>query len=315
MYKRLLGINSRNIRALSQIGELYYRQGHFDKAITYYEEIIKAAPASEHARLALLNMGGILLEAERYTEAIDAYNKALVISPKDDAALYNLGIAYRHLGKTEKAIDCWKQASQLNPDNARPALALADLLYENGYLDEAVKEYELVSEKWPAVSEAHFALATIFFKKDQFDFALRRYDKVITMNNNPELVRKSYINQAIILSRDGANEETIAKATQSARKALMLKPGDPAALLTLGNIFFRQELYDRAIETWYQALKSSPDRETTAMAWNNIGKACYKKGDYKESLRAFTRALEDDPTNEEIRINRKAAMQAYEQNL
>ena len=77
-------------------------------------------PATENARVAYLNMGNILDDAQRYEEAIEAYQKALSISPKDDAAYYNLGIAYKHAGKPELAITAWKKAAELDPNDRAP---------------------------------------------------------------------------------------------------------------------------------------------------------------------------------------------------
>jgi tetratricopeptide (TPR) repeat protein len=53
----------------------------------------------------------------------------------------------------------------------------------------------------------------------------------------------------------------------------------------------------------------------TAEAYNNMGKSYYQLKEYKKSVQAFTRGIEEDSSNEEIRINRKTAVQAYEQQL
>jgi len=99
------------------------------------------------------------------------------------------------------------------------------------------------------------------------------------------------------------------------QKALLLKPDDSDALLALGIIYARKEMHSRAVETFYQSIKSSRDNKMTAESYNNMGKSYYQMKDYKKSIQAFTRGIEEDPSNEEIRINRKTAVQAYEGEL
>jgi tetratricopeptide (TPR) repeat protein len=72
---------------------------------------------------------------------------------------------------------------------------------------------------------------------------------------------------------------------------------------------------DRAIDTFYQVIKNTTDSALLAQAYNNIGKTYYKKKEYRKALQSFTRALEETPSSEEIRMNRKAAEQAYENEL
>ena len=98
-------------------------------------------------------------------------------------------------------------------------------------------------------------------------------------------------------------------------KALLLKPGDPDSLLALGAIYSAREMHDQAIETFYQALKNTSDTRLVAETYNSIGRSYYSKKMFKKALQAFTRGIEEDPSNEQLRINRKAAMQAYETEL
>jgi tetratricopeptide (TPR) repeat protein len=72
---------------------------------------------------------------------------------------------------------------------------------------------------------------------------------------------------------------------------------------------------DKAIDTFYQAIKATSDSKIIGECYNNIGKSYYKKGQHKKALQAFSRGVDEDPTNEEIRMNRKVAMQAYEEQM
>jgi tetratricopeptide (TPR) repeat protein len=315
IYQKILKVNNKNINALSQIANIFYKEGKIHEALNAFKSIAEFRPATEHARIAYLNIGNILDDLQRFDEAIEYYKKALIIKPNDDSAYYNMGITYKHANQNEKAIHAWQKASQLNPDNVKPHLALADLLYEVGHLNDAIEEYKKITEKWNNIPEAHFSLANIYHKKDLREYAAQRYQKVINLNSNKNLTIKAYINLGILASEDDKDPQAIAKAHNYLQKALLLQPANSIALLSLGRVYYRQESYNRAIETFYQVIKSTTDKKLISQAYNNIGKAHYKNNEFRQALRAFTLGIEEDPTNEEIRINRKAAQQSYEASL
>jgi tetratricopeptide (TPR) repeat protein len=95
----------------------------------------------------------------------------------------------------------------------------------------------------------------------------------------------------------------------------MISPGDREALYALGVIYYKKQMYERAIESFYQVVKGSSDPKQTAKAYNNIGKSYFQMQDYKKAVRAFSLGIEEDPANEELRINRRSASQKYEEEI
>lgn len=314
-YEKIRGANTRNVKILSRMGEIYYEKGDLDLALDAYRRITEIEPATENARVAYLNMGNIQDDIHSYDEAIESYKKSLAISDKDDAALYNLGISYKHAGKPELALSTWRRASELARDNPGPLIAIADYYYEKGYYDLAEIDYQKIIKRWPNIQEAHFKIATMYYKRGQYDYAEKAYQKTIEINENGDLARKSFINLALLFARKKPDEKTLDKSRQMLQKSLMIKPGDSEALYALGIILMKNEQMEKAIETFYQALKGAKDTKVKAEIYNNIGKAYYKQKDYRKSLQAFTRGSEEDPSNEEIRLNRRVSSRAYEKEL
>ncbi len=315
IYNKIKKQNERNITILSRIAEIYYEKGELDNAYEAYRKITVIEPATENARVAYLNMGNILDDAHRFDEAIESYQKAISISPKDDAVYYNLGIAYKHAGKPELAIAAWKKAASLDAGDPNSAIAIADYYYERGFYDLAEPEYRRIIERWPQVQEPHFKMATMYYKRGNYDYALNAYAKVIEIDPNSDLARKALINRAILVSKTGKGDESLDKSMNLIQKALLMKPEDTEALFALGIIYMKKEMYDKATDTFYQVVKGANDSTLVADAYNNIGKCYYKKRQYKKALQAFTRGIDEDPGNEELRMNRKSASQAYEAEL
>ncbi len=314
-FQKLADINSRNVKVLFRLGEIYYEQGDLDRAYESFRKITAIEPATENARIAWLNMGSILDDTQRYDEAVDAYQKALTLNPKDHRAYYLMGISYKKAERPEEAIRAWKKASELKPSDPAPRIAVADYYYQRGFYDLAETEYQEIANRWPEIQEPHYKIATLYFKRGDYRYALKAYQRVAELDSSSDMARKSYVNIALITAKLSQDEESLKRSRDLIQKALLLKPGDPESLLALGIIYSKMEMHDSAIDTFYQVLKSTTDSGLLAEAYNNIGKSYYEKKLYKKAMQSFTRGIEEDPTNEEIRMNRKVAMQAYERQL
>jgi len=314
-YNKVLESAGRNVKILSRIGEIYYSKGDLEKAYESYRKVTHIQPGSENARIAYLNMGNILDDAQRFEDAVKAYESAIAIKGNDDLAYYNLGITYKHAGKSALAVNSWRKASEVNPENIKTRLAMADYYYEQGYMDQAEKSYQEIIYKWPSSQEALFKIGTIYHKHKDYGDARKAYSKVIEVDETTELARKAMINLAIVSSGERNDDESLNNSVKIIQKALLMKPDDSDALLALGIIYARKEMHQKAIDAFYQSIKSSRDNKMTAESYNNMGKSYYQLKEYKKAVQAFTRGIEEDPSNEEIRINRKTAVQAYESEL
>ncbi len=314
-YEKVRGMKKRNIGILARIAEIHYEKGELDRAYELYKKITMIEPATENARAAWLNMGKILIDSLRYGEAVQAFEKALTINPKDDAALYHLGIAFKHNGKPEKAIRTWRKSASLDRKNPRALLAIAEYYYESGHYDLAEKEYQQIAQNWPRLQEAHFKMGAIYYKRGQKDYALQAFRKTVDIDSSGDLARKALINMAIINSEKDSTEAGISRSMEMVQKALLLKPNDPEALYSYGVLLAKRDRQEKAIETFYQVIKSTRKKSLLSRSYNSIGKSYYRQQKYRKALEAFTRGLEEDPANEEMRMNRKAASQAYEKEL
>src|SRR5208283_229488 len=152
-----------------------------------------------------------------------------------------------------------------------------------GYYDLAETEYQRIAARWPAVQEPHFKMGTIYYKRGNYEYALNAYKKVIDIDDKSDLARKAIINQAVLMSKIGKGDENLDASINLIRKALIMKPDDPQALLALGIIYMKKERYDNAMDTFYQVVKGSGDSKLVADAYNNIGKCYYKKRQYKKA--------------------------------
>lgn len=314
-FNKVLESRSRDVKILSRLGEIYYRKGDLDRAYDAYSKVTTIEPATENARIAYLNMGNILDDALKYDEAVKAYESALAIKSNDDTAYYNMGISYKHADKPALAIESWKKSADINPENIKPRLAIADYYSERGYPDLAEKEYQEILYRWPDSQEAAFKTATIYHRQKNYRDAEKAYKRVTEINPSNDMARKAFINLAIISSVTDTGEESLNRSMETLKKALIMKPADPDALLAMGIIYAKKEMHEKAIESFYQAIKATRDSSIISESYNNIGKSYYQQKQYKKAIEAFSRGIEENPASEELRINRKTAAAAYENEL
>jgi len=63
----------------------------------------------------LLNEGQKLVDQGRYTEAIQAYDSGISLSPQWTDLYYHKGTAFTKLGMVDKAVEAFDMVNQINP--------------------------------------------------------------------------------------------------------------------------------------------------------------------------------------------------------
>ncbi len=95
-------------------GNRAYQQGEFEKAVAYYQQVIKQDPQDAVAQF---NLGDAYYRLGKYTEAARAFEQATL---SEDTTLkqwayFNLGNTYFQLQQFQKAVNYYQKALQLNP--------------------------------------------------------------------------------------------------------------------------------------------------------------------------------------------------------
>lgn len=88
-------------------------------------------------------MGNILMDTSRCNEAIDAYQKALDIDPRNVDVRVDMGTCYRNSGRPDIAVKEFRKALEIHPNHALGHLNLGVVLaYDFKDREQAVKEFE-----------------------------------------------------------------------------------------------------------------------------------------------------------------------------
>jgi Flp pilus assembly protein TadD/4-amino-4-deoxy-L-arabinose transferase-like glycosyltransferase len=123
------------------------REGRFDEAAGLLKLVTEMKPYDPMIHCAL---GSTLLQADRYEDATDAYERALRIQPSLGAIIHSdLGTYLASRGATEEAEAEFLAALKVDPGFIHARLNLASLLSNGGRPEEALPHFEEVLRRAP----------------------------------------------------------------------------------------------------------------------------------------------------------------------
>jgi Ca-activated chloride channel family protein len=79
-------------------------------------------------------------------------------------------------------------------------------------------------------------------------------------------------------------------------------PTSPVIHYNIGDVLYKQEKYDGAVEEFEKSL-SSDDTRLASRAYYNQGNSLYRKGDYAKAIDHYQQALKLDPDDEDAKFN------------
>lgn len=113
---------------------------------------VKASPKSVEA---WTNLGNALMDAQRFGEAVDAYEKSLALQPKNVNVIVDLGTCYRGVGKFDKAVEQYRKALKIEPNfpNAHRNLGVV-LSFDLHNKKDGIKAFQRYLEIMPNAPDA-----------------------------------------------------------------------------------------------------------------------------------------------------------------
>jgi len=97
-------------------------------------------------------------------------------------------------------------------------------------------------------------------------------------------------------------------ALRAYTEAQVRSPGSPEIQYNIGNVFYRQEDYERATEAYRKALEGARGQMRRDAAYN-LGNARFQARDYAGAAAAYRGALTLDPTDRDAKRNLEIALQ------
>jgi len=319
-YQQAIALNPNDIQAIYNLAVVLQQQGLLEAAINNYQEVINLSPSQELIKIkAYSNWGGILIGQGKFNEAIETFEKAIYLQPKDANLYNNLGQAFLEAGKVERAIATYQQALELDPALIVARHNLGKAYQKKGLHSEAIAYFQQVIERQPNNIFANSDCGYSFLEEGKLLEAMASFQKVI--KNNPfvegycdktkeltgeDQLEKAKIACALFLEAINLHNFDLpveqASCLLSKKPGFFEKPGFWGAYLGLtyyylGNVSFEYGEYKQAENYYKKALKSQPLNVEFYLA---LGKSLAKQKRVKAAITVGHWALAIQPDNSAI---------------
>jgi tetratricopeptide (TPR) repeat protein len=163
-YQEALALYRDAVRRFPQDADLHYRLGalllaRFDAAEEAYGPLVEAVRRRPRFREALLALGGVQLDMQRYQEALMTYRALVDLAPDSPAVLLGLGRALDGSGDHWGAVEVLERATGLAPGDSWTWTALGQAQLSSGRPGQAADALTKAVNLYPKPVQAYCLLS------------------------------------------------------------------------------------------------------------------------------------------------------------
>src|SRR5262249_42593968 len=149
---------SNHFEALRLLGRIEHRFNVLHEAEVLLEAALKLAPDYEAARLDYVR---ILMDRQKYLQAVDEINVLLRLEPDNRDYLARYAAAHAGLGRHESATALYRRLLGASPESFEMHVALGHSLKSIGRQKEAIASYQTAATIRPSFGDAYWSLANL----------------------------------------------------------------------------------------------------------------------------------------------------------
>tara|TARA_B100001250_G_scaffold414611_1_gene454613 strand:+ start:2714 stop:4249 length:1536 start_codon:yes stop_codon:yes gene_type:complete len=158
LYQKYLDMGFNDPKVLSNYGIICKQEGDIKKACLLFKTSISKYPSYPDA---YINLGNLLIEQEKYIEAILYTQEAIRLDENNACAQNNYGTIMQKLNKHKQAEICFKKAIRLKANWELPYYNISTLYQDLGKLKEAEINAKLCLDINSDFAKCHYLLSTI----------------------------------------------------------------------------------------------------------------------------------------------------------
>ena len=309
--------------------------GYLQEAEERYQEWSHPEPINNKvgARSALVEfqLGGQLSKKEKWSEAVEAYRRAIKLNPEDGWYYGSLGVALSKQGQYSEAEQAHQKAIKLIPESAWLYSCLAEALLNQEKWQAATDAYQQAINLEPDRFWHYSELAETLLNQEEWQAATDAYRKAIVLHpDDAHLYSKlgitlskqekwseaetAYRNGirlqpdyadfydgliAVLLQQGKTSEANLAREQQQLHKAvvyhrqqLRINTSNLESQRSLAEALSKLEHWDEAAVAYRYALEL--DSHQTWL-YKSLGEALAKQGKWEEAVVAYRQAVEFAP--------------------
>jgi tetratricopeptide (TPR) repeat protein len=252
----------------------------------YYSKLAALYPNDERP---ITLLGNFYFGQQKYDKAIKYYEKALAINPDFSQPYNQLGYAYRFMEDYDSAAKAFKKYIALIPDDPNPHDSYAELLMKTGKYDESITHYQKALQINPGFVASYLGIASNYNFKGEHAKARQHLQKLYDNAKDKGQKRLALFAHAVSYADEGDLDQALKSIQKQLDIAAEindypLMSGDYA---TMGLICLEMDDYDRAQAMFEKSLEMNQKADITEKAkefaklnYNYFeGNVALKKGD------------------------------------
>ncbi|MBK6751750.1 MAG: tetratricopeptide repeat protein [Acidobacteria bacterium] len=191
---------------------------------------------------------------KKYSEAVGDLKKAVELEPKNTNLLKGLGDSHLALGANQDALNAYQRALLITPKDADLYYSIAYLHAQTGNLKgQEQSAGEAIRMGTQYMGEAHYLLADALERQKNFAAAITSYQRAISAK--PTLYQ-AYRNLANIYQR----QNKLSNAIETLKKAILLFPNDGNIYTDISWFYSLNDRPADAVQAALAAIKFLPDQ-------------------------------------------------------
>jgi tetratricopeptide (TPR) repeat protein len=229
------------------------------------------------------------LKAGNYEQAVDAYQKALLIKNSDrqiltiglskayagledyDNALQILRSYYQKTHGTQVKEMIEKVSSEKTDYEYNQAAARAEVYFDNEEYDKAIAEYQKAKLIKSKEATSFKRIAQAYLKKGKYELAKEELLEGLELTKDDSLTRildrvdalltKEQYDEMIKQASEFVNQENYSEGTGKYERAIILLPKESKAYQKLAEVYIAQKEYEKAASLLRNAVKLTDQKE------------------------------------------------------
>ncbi len=225
---------------------------------------------------------------KKYSEAQEAYEKALICDPEADYILKKLPVLLIKMGKQQAAAQWLREVTKKNPNDIDSQLLLARLDINSGDMTEAIQIYEKILELAPDNSTVRLRLGYLYSQQGRYKEGEKTIKILLTKDPNSYFALL-YLARLAIQSADYDTAATL-------YEKILLQNWSPELVYEMAEFYGIREQYKRVEQLYASILAKEPENEQASLGRVH---ALLLIDQEKEALveLARIRALSSNPTD------------------
>lgn len=226
IYLELIELNKNFVDAYVNLARVYVRLNNLTEAAKYYRKAIEMRPENEDYQkefAALIKRylveGNQLMQRKSYSAALEKFDQAIRLNPKDHMAYYFKAVVYMEEKNLEEALQAVNESIELDDTYPKAHLVKGKIYMMQRNIEAALAAFNKATKLDSEYLDAWNNIGYLYYHIKEYDKAIPAYKKVIDLR--PEYPT-SYMNLGTIY----IEKEKYSEAIKMLTKAATINPSD-----------------------------------------------------------------------------------------